>query len=392
MTNPDLELTLLRVSSLLHLNKIKIWKERGDFMTNRINNNYVLKNTCKTAFTLAEVLITLGIIGVVAALTLPSVIVNINERRNTEREVNIAQKITQAMEHMRATGTLVQYNSTEDFINEFKKHIKINKICDKDHLIQCWPTDKVIDKQGKEFDVSKAKTGKWLNLDTETNNVGLVLTDGAVLILNYDPSKPGYDVGDKIATHKRDFPVGGNKTKEYTYTSDVTNAIAYVTDVNGTGKPNRETDKNSGKNFDIRSFNDASFTKGLDCYDGTAGCVYVFDTTPSPINCTNSTTAGDDYKYCNWNNLPSGYSTDYWAGAVKACDKKSLSLPEVGVLSNIQKAKTSYPALKTKTNWFWSVTKGNSSPQYTARRIYFDDGYTSNNYKDVAGGVLCVGN
>lgn len=38
----------------------------------------------QTAFTLAEVLITLGIIGVVAAMTLPAII---NETRNKELEV-----------------------------------------------------------------------------------------------------------------------------------------------------------------------------------------------------------------------------------------------------------------------------------------------------------------
>ena len=56
------------------------------------------KGSCKTAFTLAEVLITLGIIGVVAAITMPTVIANINERVNSERQANIAQNITQAME------------------------------------------------------------------------------------------------------------------------------------------------------------------------------------------------------------------------------------------------------------------------------------------------------
>ena len=41
----------------------------------------VLKSKC--AFTLAEVLITLGIIGVVAALTLPSVITNYQKKTNS---------------------------------------------------------------------------------------------------------------------------------------------------------------------------------------------------------------------------------------------------------------------------------------------------------------------
>ena len=46
-------------------------------------------NSQKTAFTLAEVLITLGIIGVVAAVTLPTIISNVNERVNSSRQANI---------------------------------------------------------------------------------------------------------------------------------------------------------------------------------------------------------------------------------------------------------------------------------------------------------------
>ena len=40
-----------------------------------------LDNSRKIAFTLAEVLITLGIIGVIAAMTLPSLITNYQEKQ-----------------------------------------------------------------------------------------------------------------------------------------------------------------------------------------------------------------------------------------------------------------------------------------------------------------------
>ena len=42
-------------------------------------------NNCDSAFTLAEVLITLGIIGIVAAMTLPSVIVNYQKQEALTR-------------------------------------------------------------------------------------------------------------------------------------------------------------------------------------------------------------------------------------------------------------------------------------------------------------------
>ena len=81
-------------------------------------------NYRKHAFTLAEVLITLGIIGVVAAVALPALITNINDRAKSERQANIAQKITQAMEQMRAHGELVQYSSTDEFVNAVKSNAK----------------------------------------------------------------------------------------------------------------------------------------------------------------------------------------------------------------------------------------------------------------------------
>ena len=54
----------------------------------------------RVAFTLAEVLITLGVIGVVAALTMPTLLKNIAERSNSEAQANLAQKITKSMDLM----------------------------------------------------------------------------------------------------------------------------------------------------------------------------------------------------------------------------------------------------------------------------------------------------
>ena len=173
-------------------------------------------------FTLAEVLITLGIIGVVAAVSMPILIQNVNERVNAEREANIAFKINQAMEKMRALGLLnASYGSTEAFVDELQNHLKIAKRCDSAHIAECWPTAKVIDTNGEEYDVSKAKTGKDLQLKTTTNNVGIVLADGAAIILNYNPDSKTYDVGDAIKASKD--AVGGKF-----YTTNLTAGLYYV--------------------------------------------------------------------------------------------------------------------------------------------------------------------
>ena len=49
-----------------------------------------------TAFTLAETLITLGIIGIVAALTIPNMIAKVSEKRDSVRLKKVYASLTQA--------------------------------------------------------------------------------------------------------------------------------------------------------------------------------------------------------------------------------------------------------------------------------------------------------
>ena len=202
----------------------------------------------RKGFTLAEVLITLGIIGVVAAITLPTLFSNISGYINTKRQENIGQKVTKAMENMRAHGLLnTQYSSTDAFVNEFQKYIKISKRCDSAHIADCWPTSKITTAEGEEYDVSQATTGKHLSLESESDNVGLILADGASIILNYNPNAQTIDVGSRVQW------VSGLPQ----YTTTVTDAIDFVMDVNGAKSPNSEKD---GNKRDIRPFKSAKFT------------------------------------------------------------------------------------------------------------------------------------
>lgn len=215
------------------------------------NRNRICCEYC--GFTLAEVLITIGILGVVAALVLPSFMTNLRERQMSERQVNIVQKVTHSMEHMRATGKLTNYSSTEEFVNELKKHLKIAKICDNSHLRDCWPTAAITDSKGNELDINEVKKGSNLNLKTETNNVGIILADGAHIILNYNPAKGYFDVGDRVTARSITLPVGEKKTKDYAYTTSVTDSVAFIMDVNGKTKPNKMQEKE--KLYDIRALN-----------------------------------------------------------------------------------------------------------------------------------------
>ena len=349
----------------------------------------------KVAFTLAEVLITLGVIGVVAAITMPMLITNINDRANSERHANIAYKITQAMEQMRAHGKLTAYDSTSAFVDELQKYLKITKRCDADHIAECWPTETVINAAGDEYDVSTCKTRANLIAESESTdeNVGLILADGASIILTYDTENPNVlDVGDKVTASMQLLPIGKNKSREFAYTTSVTGPVDFVTDVNGKKGPNSET--REGKFYDIRQFRSAHFTTPADptpaCTGetGSQGCLKVIAKGGYPaVNCTSSNSSNADYQnYCG--PTPSGYSNDYWAGAKKACAEAGMTLPDRTTLKTIYNNKSDYTTLPS-TGWIWSSTE--DSQGYTWS-VYFGSGIESYNDRNYNGGVVCVGN
>ncbi len=115
-------------------------------------------------FTMAEILLSLTIIGVVAAITLPSLMANINERTwNTQRKALYA-RMSQAIAMMpqiagygTLTGTLnadgtqevTEDTAAETFLTEgLSKVLKINNICDSEHLADCGLPDKVLASNG----------------------------------------------------------------------------------------------------------------------------------------------------------------------------------------------------------------------------------------------------
>ena len=341
----------------------------------------------KFAFTLAEVLITLGVIGVVAALTMPTLLKNIAERSNSEAQANLAQKITKSMDLMRADGGLERtYNSTDEFVDEFSKYIKISTRCDADHIADCWPTKTVTTSDGKTYDVSKAKTGKNLNLkDNKSNNVGIILADGATLILTYNPNAGIIGDGDTVTPSFADLPIGFGRTKKFAYTTSVTDPIDFVMDVNGFKGPNSEA--RNGKQYDIRSFKVAKFSKGCAGNEIKGfGCVYQLPSY-SPIKAGSEEMDKWDP---NWNKTEYASRDNYWAGAKKACDDIGMSLPDKSKLQSLYQASQKDSSLGLPTSgWFWSSSEHDANSAYGVR---FYNGFTSYYFKNNSNGkVLCVG-
>ena len=342
----------------------------------------------KFAFTLAEVLITLGVIGVVAALTMPTLLKNIAERSNSEAQANLAQKITKSMDLMRADGGLERtYNSTDEFVDEFSKYIKISTRCDADHIADCWPTKTVTTSDGKTFDVSKAKTGKNLNLkDNKSNNVGIILADGATLILTYNPNAGIIGDGDTVTPSFADLPIGFGRTKKFAYTTSVTDSIDFVMDVNGFKGPNSEA--RNGKQYDIRSFKVAKFSKGCAGNEIKGiGCVYQLPSY-SPIKGGSEEMKKWDP---NWTTEKAGSwasRDNYWAGAKKACDDIGMSLPDKSKLKSLYEASKKDSSLGLPIGNFWSSSEYNA---YYAWAVAFTSGSTYPSKDSSYIKVLCVG-
>ena len=256
----------------------------------------------KAAFTLAEVLITLGIIGVVAALTLPALLTNVQSKIRGEQKRSVKYKFSLATEKMARLNLIGPYNSTDAFVDELQKHLKISKRCDVNNLRGCWPYDTVDLGNGKTWDISKTKTGSQLGMEADdkqdysSNNVGIVTADGVPMILSYNKKCPAIDSLEKLKWSTTD-----NKPESNSSAS----CVAAVFEINGTGKPNKLSD-------DVVLFNAnklgnaCAFEIGSTCYTGFKEY--------QPL-----TKAECEVEKGNLG-IKNCYSgDDYWAGAVKEC-------------------------------------------------------------------------
>ena len=189
-----------------------------------LNSNAVLLRCARNdrnAFTLAEVLITLGIIGIVAALILPSLINKKQEKENIAKLEKAYSVISQAFNLAIAeNGTVDQWTNannyagmTVDINNIIYPYLNVVKDCEKNIVSKCMQT--VYGNWGANANLSFANSRSYL------------LKDGMAVSI--------------IAGSGDAFPERACKAK----VSAVNNAsyfgycaLIYV-DINGIAKPNR---------------------------------------------------------------------------------------------------------------------------------------------------------
>ena len=263
----------------------------------------------KKGFTLAEVLITIGIIGVVAALTIPTLVNNYQTRSWNISSSNFEAKFGEALKIMNTQQSLSHLGTTERFVNELQKHMKVAKVCDNSELNLCFSD---IDSQFSLFDVaskqeetyhSKPIVAKDVTTsaslgreDWNTNTMGVLFANGVSAIIAYNP---------KCNANPFDVNAVGVSGEKDSIKFD-TDCVAMMYDVNAFSSPNIMGD-------DIRVSSYANLESNcLFLIDGV--CVNNF------VLPSRSYTKAECEVLKEAGKVPScQYENDYWAAAVDIC-------------------------------------------------------------------------
>ena len=302
----------------------------------------------RVAFTLAEVLITLAIIGVVAVLTVPALIQNYNEKAWSTAQDVFTKRLEVATRQMNTEEKLAGYSNTMDFVNELKKYIKITRVCDNSNITKCF-NKKVIWNEGEDpIDMSTIKNAASLGQDDwDTDTVAVQFANGVNAIIAYNPN-----------TTQEPF------NNQFSATS---NSMAILYDVSGNKNPNT-----NGK--DIAGINVSELA-------GTTGCMINPDLVggmcisqilgPQNGGYGPLTKAECEAQKGDLGISACGYDNDYWAGAVKTCGGVS-KMPSQDQLTELAKyvygtdsinsSGTTFATLDTeKAAQFLSASPGSSS-------------------------------
>ena len=249
--------------------------------------------TRANAFTLAETLITLAIIGVVAAITIPSLVKNYNEKAWSTAQDVFTKRLEVATRQMNTEEKLAGYSSTMDFVNELKRYIKITRVCASNELTKCFENT-ILTEDPKEIDITSLSTSENFTKDNwGTETVGVQFANGVNALIAYNPN-----------TEQQPFNNQFSATEA---------SMAILYDVSGHKNPNT-----IGKDI-----NQNANVKKLGCMikkDLVGGmCISQIlapGTGYSPMTEAECEQAVSDNKL----GIKGCYfDSDYWAGAVKAC-------------------------------------------------------------------------
>ena len=277
----------------------------------------------KQGFTLAEVLITLGIIGVVAAMTIPTLIADYQERSYNTAASVFERRLGEALKVMNSQQTLAGHTSTESFVNELKKHIKVTKTCANDKLMDCFESEVFWgsgDATPEAVDMNTIKTSKNFGQKDwqESNVIGVQFANGVSALIAYNKDAKQDPYSNQIVN------ISGSVEGKKGSVELGTTALAILYDTNGYKSPNKSSK-------DLRSINVTKLGSG--CFAEANGvCIAMKPFVPTPVTkaeCEQLKADGYGINACY-------YDDDYWAGAVKLCGgtDKMASMSDLAKIAN----------------------------------------------------------
>ncbi len=337
----------------------------------------------KCAFTLAEVLITLGIIGVVAAMTIPTLIADYQDRSFDTAATVFERKLGEALKVMNSQQSLAGFSSTEDFVEELSKHFKINKVCQNDELMECFE-EEVFWGSGtatpEAVDMTVVKTSKNFGQKDwqQTNVVGVQFASGVTALVAYNANASQDPYSNQI------IKFSGSSNGKSGSVSLGTDALAILYDTNGFKSPNQSSK-------DLRSINVTKLGSG--CFAEVNGlCITMKPQAPTAHNwnacdASGNTTDPDDLAFmskyginkCMTSNRTGG---DYWAGAAELCGgtDKMASMDELGKIAAYVYNQNSINPLQNISNLTFDTSKGIELGLPSSANFYLWSGEEANEY------------
>ena len=244
-------------------------------------------------------------------MTIPTLIANYQERSWNTASVVFQRKLGDALTVMNTQGSLAGYSSTEDFVAELSKHMKISKICKNDDLMSCFEDKVIWGAENEEVDMTKVKNVSHFGQDEweETDIVGAMFADGTNALIAYNKDCKQNPYSNRVITVSKEG-IG-------------TNCLAILYDTTGFKTPNTQQK-------DLRGLNIASLG-GNNCAFELGGTCFTAPFTPTPLTLAECQAQKGDLgiSACY-------YDTDYWEGAVKACGglSKMPTLAQVAEIAN----------------------------------------------------------
>lgn len=124
----------------------------------------------RIAFTLAEVLIVLGVVGIIAQVTIPTLVQNISNATYYSQFMNTYSLLTQASNSMINDngGTIAgQFSNTTDLMNLFATKLKPVKLCNEGSATSCWKDTYIL------------QLGRVNTITLGVNDAAMILANGA---------------------------------------------------------------------------------------------------------------------------------------------------------------------------------------------------------------------